>query len=49
MAFFLLGIFYIFTRWGKIDWSGFALISVPLFALAILFFISWYQRGQQGR
>jgi len=44
LAFLLLGVFYAFTKWGKIDWSGFAIISIPLFTLAILFFIAWYQR-----
>jgi hypothetical protein len=47
VAFLILDSYYVFTKWGKIDWSGFAMISIPLFTLAILFFISWYQRKHQ--
>jgi hypothetical protein len=44
VAFLVLGIFYFFSKFGKISWQGFAIIATPLFALAILFFIGWYQR-----
>jgi hypothetical protein len=46
-AFLILGIFYVATKWGKIDWSGFAMISIPLFLLAGLYFIGWYQSKPQ--
>jgi hypothetical protein len=48
LAFLILGILYIITKWGKIDWPGFAIISIPVFMLSILFFISWYYRKHQG-
>ncbi len=47
LAFLFLGTFYVFTNWGKIEWSGFAIVALPLFTLAILFFIGWYQRKHQ--
>ena len=44
IAFLGIGLVYLYTSWGKIDWPGIALISIPLFVLAALFFIGWNQR-----
>jgi len=47
IIFSVLGIIYIISGWGKIDWTAFALISGPLFLIGILFFIGWYQKKHQ--
>lgn len=47
IAFFILGLFYLYMSWDRIHWSGMALISIPLFVLAILFAIGWYQRKKK--
>lgn len=39
-----LGLFYIFSFWGKFPWGTYAIISGPLFMLGFLFFLSWLQR-----
>jgi hypothetical protein len=44
IVYFILGIAYLVTAWGKFDWSAYALIAGPLFVLGILFFISWMKR-----
>ena len=42
-----IGLVYLYVSWGKMDWYGIALISVPLFILSGLFFFGWAQRSQQ--
>lgn len=46
IAFLSAGIWYAIAAWGKIDWSGFAIIDAPLFILAILYFIVWFYKKQ---
>ena len=47
IAFLGIGLVYLYTSWGRIDWTGIALISIPLFILSGLFFIGWSRRSQQ--
>ncbi len=47
IAFLGIGLVYLYISWGKMDWYGIALISVPLFILSGLFFIGWSRRSQQ--
>ena len=47
IAFLGIGLVYLYASWGKMDWYGIALISVPLFILSGLFFIGWSRRSQQ--
>ena len=44
IAFAILGIVYIVTARKTIDWTGIAVIAVPLFILAALFLLVWYRK-----
>ena len=46
IIFFLLGIFYIVTTWGKFPLMTYVFISGPLFLVAILFGINWINRDK---
>ncbi len=46
IAFFLLGVLYVITAWGRFPLVTYILISGPLFLVAILFWINWIQKGK---
>lgn len=48
-AFMLLGILHVIVQWGKLHWSGYAVISAPIFILSVLFFIGWYQQEKHAK
>ena len=37
----LLAVVHLVTTWGRLDWSGYALIDGPLLLLGILFWVNW--------
>jgi hypothetical protein len=39
----LLAAYHAVTMWGRLDWSGYAVIDGPLVLLGILFLMSWLQ------
>jgi hypothetical protein len=41
----LLMVFHAVTKWGQLDWSGYAVIDGPLLLLGILFWINWRNRA----
>ena len=47
VAFLILGVFYVYYSSGKIDWTGIAMIGIPLFFLSILYFVGWFQRKRK--
>lgn len=36
-----LGVFYLVTSWGRVDWSAYVVISGPLFLVGTLFLLDW--------
>jgi hypothetical protein len=44
LVYILLGFLYIYVSRNRFEWSNIAIITLPLFALGILFWIGWYQR-----
>jgi hypothetical protein len=41
----LLAAFHLLSMWGRrLDWSGYAVIEVPLVLLGILFLVNWRNR-----
>jgi hypothetical protein len=41
VAYFGLGVFYLWFAWGRFHWSAYAAISGPLFVVAVLFLLGW--------
>ena len=41
----LLAAFHVVTKWGQLDWSGYAVIDGPLLLLGALFLVSWHNRA----
>ena len=39
-----LAMFHLVSKWGQLDWSGYALVEAPLLLLGILFLGSWRNR-----
>ena len=33
--------FHLVSMWGRLDWSGYAVIEVPLVLLGVLFLVNW--------
>jgi Na+/proline symporter len=46
LGYFTLGLVYLYIVRNRFDWSSIAIISIPLFILGILFWISWHHRKQ---
>lgn len=40
----LLAVLHLATKWGKLDWSGYAIIDGPLLLVGILFWVNWHYR-----
>lgn len=41
----LLAAVHLVTKWGQLDWSGYAVIEGPLLLLGALFLVSWHNRA----
>lgn len=41
----LLAAYHLVTKWGQLDWSGYAVIDGPLLLLGVLFWLSWRSRA----
>lgn len=41
----LLAVFHAVTKWGRLDWSAYAMIDGPLLLLGVLFWINWRNRA----
>jgi hypothetical protein len=41
----LLAVIHLVTKWGQLDWSGYAVIDGPLLLLGALFLINWHNRA----
>jgi hypothetical protein len=45
----LLAVFHLVTKWGRLDWAGYAMIDGPLILLGVLFWLSWRNRATLRR
>lgn len=45
----LLAVLHLLTKWGRLDWAGYAMIDGPLLVLGVLFLVNWRSRGKGGR
>lgn len=45
----LLAVVHLVPTWGRLDWSGYALIDGPLLLLGILFWVNWSHKTTLGR
>jgi hypothetical protein len=45
VAFPLLAVFHLVTKWGQFHWSAYAVIDGPLLLMAILFWVNWSNRA----
>jgi hypothetical protein len=37
----LLAVFHLVTKWGRLDWAGYAVIDGPLLVLGVLSLLNW--------
>jgi hypothetical protein len=40
----LLAVFHLVTKWGQLDWAGYAMIDGPLLVLGVLLLLNWRNR-----
>jgi len=43
----LLAVVHLVSKWGQLDWSGYAIIEAPLLVMGVLFLLAWRDRASR--